>query len=128
MRIVSVTNKVMIEVMIEVTVAFTAGSKTKAATIKTTARVPSARWSSSAGSAEPPWSGAADRREIMTAVVAMLRTVMAPIAKRIARLPKGTHDQCGERRPGDPGDGNDGAGVDDVGRSGAGVSEVGVKH
>ena len=37
-------------------------------------------------------------------------------------------DQCRDRRPGDPGDRNDGAGVDDVGRFGAGVSEVGVEH
>jgi len=52
-----------------VTVAFAAWSRTKAATIKTTARVRSARWSSSATSTAPAWPGAPDRWEIMTAVV-----------------------------------------------------------
>jgi hypothetical protein len=84
MRIVSVTNRVMIEV----TVAFAAYSRTKAATMRTTARLRRARWSSSAGFAEPSWSGAVDRWEIMTAVVAMPRTAMAPTARRMARLPK----------------------------------------
>jgi hypothetical protein len=74
--------------MIEVTVAFAACSRTKAATIKTTARLRSARWSSSAGLAEPSWSGAVDRWEIMTAAVAMVSTAIAPMARRMARLPK----------------------------------------
>jgi hypothetical protein len=84
MRIVSVTNRVMIEV----TVAFAACSRTNAATIKTTARLRSAKRSSAAALAGPSWSGMAVRWKIMTTVVAMTRTAMAPMARRMARLPK----------------------------------------
>ena len=64
----------------------------------------------------------------MTTVVTMIRTAMAPMARRMGAVAECADDQCRDRRSGDPGDRNDGAGVDDVGRFGAGVSEVGVEH
>jgi hypothetical protein len=51
-----------------------------------------------------------------------------PDGEENGAVAEGADDQCRKRRSRDPGDGNNGAGVDDVGWFGAGVSEVGVEH
>ena len=114
-------------VMIEVRVAIAAWSRTKAGTIRTTARLAQARWLPPAGFAGPSGSGGRTRWEIMTDGRGHREDGHNGDRQEDGAVAEDA-DDGGQRRPGDAGDRDDGAGVHDVGRGRARVSKVGVEQ